>query len=775
MTNEKLLNTGASLVRFHWLAENAVRVTHAPPGSAAFPPDRPWLSHVLLPQPEIAPEQRRLQVDVFDGLVQVSTLAGEAVLSEVAPVRFMKQGVRLSLRIQPSEGFYGWGEWFNAFHRERGTVRLRAQESLSALQGRRTYSTIPCFLSSRGYAFFLLNSYESNWEIDPEGGVLNIQASGPPADAIVIYGPAFKDILNTYTALTGRPPLPPRWAFGLWTTSYPQGHQDQVVEHARQHRQRQSPLDAVILDYHWEQRFHNFRWRRELIPEPERLIAELKQLGVRLGLIFTPFLNSHNQFLQNLVLQLLAKDIPPGMLFADERALPEYEEARSRGYLAHEKAHWWFGQGGMLDFSNPQAAGWWNAKLRPLYEQGVDFFKNDDGEYLPNDARSALGMDGREYHNLYGFFYGKAIYEGMAALDEGKARPARRPLVYARSTWAGSQRYPALFLGDQKPTFECLKRTLCAGLNLGLLGFAYWTADVFGLDGKTTPETHMRYAQWALLAPVARYFWRPPEIDPTRLPWSHGPQAETSFNLIAGLRYRLLPYYYSLAWQSWQTGLPLLRPLVLEFQDDPSLAAIYDQVLLGDRLMLCPVVEAGATIRRIRLPAGVWHDFWSGQTWQGPGEIEYAAPVERLPLLVLGGSILPMGPALQHIPDEHRFDVLQLHCWPPYPAEGLLYDDDGRTTEYQRGAFSLTQITVEGDERRLVVSIAPAQGKFPEQAPARRGEVILHRSPAPQQVLLDGNLVAGWGYDAKARETSVPFICPTQSGIEIEVTYASSP
>jgi len=773
MSNEKFLDTGAGLVCARWLTENALRITHVPPGSAGFPPERPWLGHVLLPQPEMTPEEADLQVAVTNGLVHVHTLTGEIILAEASPARFLKQGVRLSLRIQPQEGFYGWGEWFDAFRRQRGAVRVKAQESPSLLQGRRTYSTIPYFLSSRGYAFFLLNSYTSLWKIDPERGVLDIQAAGPPGDYIVIYGPAFKDILKIYTALTGRPPLPPRWAFGLWTTSYPQDHQDKVVEHARQHRQRQVPLDAVILDYHWEQRFHNFRWRRELIPEPERLIAELKQLGVRLGLIFTPFVNARNLFLQNLVLQLLAKDIPHGMVLADERALPEYKEARSLGYLAHEKARWWFGQGGMLDFTNPQAAAWWNAKLRALYEQGVDFFKNDDGEYLPEDAHSALGMDGREYHNLYGFFYGKAIYEGMASLDEGQPHLARRPLVYARSVWAGSQRYPALFLGDQKATFESLQRTLRAGLNLGLLGFAYWTPDVFGLDGRTTPETHMRYAQWALLAPVARYFWRPPQIDATRLPWSQGPQAEASFHLIAELRYRLLPYFYSLAWEAWQTGLPLLRPLVLEYQDDPRLVAIYDQLMLGDRLMLAPVVEAGATVRRIRLPFGAWHDYWSGQTWQGPDEIEYPAPVDRLPLLVRGGSILPMGPALQHIPDDHRFDYLQLHCFPPYPAVCQLYDDDGRTQAYHRGEFSLTRITIEGDERRLIMRVAPAEGGFPEQAPARRVEVILHRSQPPQQVLVDDHPAAAWSYDAKAGETSISLILPTQQGVEIEIRYAS--
>jgi len=472
------------------------------------------------------------------------------------------------------------------------------------------------------------------------------------------------------------------------------------------------------------------------------------------------------------MLNALAHNIPPGLESDDERALPEYEMAKENGYLAHQDAKWWFGSGGMVDFANPEAATWWNDLMRPLYEQGVAFFKNDDGEYLPEDANSAIGLDGREYHNLYGFYYGRALYEGMAALDDDDPAKSRRPLIYARSVWAGSQRYPAIFLGDQKPTFEGIRSTLRAGLNLGLLGFAYWTADVFGLDGKTTPETHMRYAQWALLNPIARYFWRPPEIDATRFPWSHGPQAEANFRRYTQLRYRLLPYYLSLAWEAYRTGLPILRPLVLEFQDDPRLAGVYDQVMLGQALMLCPVVEAGATVRQILLPRGVWHDFWSQQSWQGPDEISYEAPLDRLPILTRGGTILPMGPEMQSIPDEHRLDDLDLHIWPPFPARGLFYDDDGRTRAYLQGAYSVTHLVAEEKENRIVVRIAPAQGDFPEQVKARHLDLVLHYASLPQSVFVNNHETDGWSYDASSKQLSIPLDCPVREGSEVEIVQA---
>ncbi len=393
---------------------------------------------------------------------------------------------------------------FNAFRRHSGSVKLKIRDAIAPLQTRgETYSALPFFLSSRGYGFLLLNSHTSQWKLDPRRGALTIEADGPAADYLLIYGPSFKRILQTYTSLTGRPPLLPRWAFGLWTTSYPQSDQQAALEHVQRHRERSIPLDALILDYHWEERFHNFRWRRSLFPDPPAFIDGLKQLGLRLGLIQTPFLNLRNRPIQKFLLNRLAHNLPPGLEQDDERALPEYESARLQGFLAHPDTKWWFGSGGMPDFANPAAADWWNGLQRPLYDQGIAFFKNDDGEYLPEEARSATGMDGCEYHNLYGFYYGRAQFAGAAAARE-------RPLIYARSAWVGSQRYPALFLGDQKPTRQGMLNSLRAGLNLSLAGFAYWTADVFGLDGTTTPEMHMRYAQYALFSPIARYFWRPP-------------------------------------------------------------------------------------------------------------------------------------------------------------------------------------------------------------------------------------------------------------------------
>ena len=750
--------TASPLLRL--LAPNTMRVTHFDP-SQGLPADRPWLNDVLLPIPENEKRGSEITFELENGISFAKNSQGQTFFSEKTPPTFgirkdrpyfyfdipqtafyagrhhVDNGIRLTLKRSDGESFYGWGEWFNAFERKTGPVNLDNRNALFGEQDRLTYSGLPFFISSQGYGFLLLNSYRSQWTLMPDQ--LVIDADGPNADYILIYGPAFKEILRSYTALTGRPPLLPRWGFGLWVTGYPQEHQNSILENVRNHREKNIPLDAVILDYHWEERFHNFKWRQKLIPDPQALVASLSAEGIHLGLILTSYLNTHNRPIQKWLLNSFGQNVTPGLESDDERALEEFAEARSKGFLAHEKVRWWFGTGGMLDFTNPQAVAWWREKLRPLFEIGVDFIKNDDGEDLPDDAHAYNGMDGREYHNIYGFYYGRATYQRNPDTLDAAASQADKPkqtrnLIYARSAWVGSQRFPALFLGDQEANFEGIRRSIRAGLNLALSGFSYWTADVFGLSGKTTPEVHMRYAQWALLSPVARYFVRPAQIDNTRFPWSHNPEVEANFKKHAELRLRLLPYYNSLAHESYNTGLPIMRPPMLEFQDDIRFRRVDDQIMLGSSLMICPVIEAGATSRKITLPAGQWHDFWSDDSWQGPDIIEYPAPLDRLPLLVRGGTILPMGPAAQNIPNRHIFDPLELNIWSPYPAKGLFYDDDGYSTGYQQGEFSRMDLQAEVHGTNLTIHISKTQGQFEGQPEKRWVNIILH---GDQQGIVD--------------------------------------
>ncbi|MBL8096524.1 MAG: glycoside hydrolase family 31 protein [Anaerolineales bacterium] len=783
----------SDLVRITPLGPNALRITHAPPRDA-LPPDRPWLAEVLLPQPATTPDDCRLAAEVgADGCVAIRHKGSDFSWREVAPPQFGRTArkpkggfsidigateirrerlvgpdpVSLTLELQPGEGLYGFGAWFNAFRRERGVVKLKIRDAIAMLQVRETYSAIPVFFSSRGYGIWFLNSHPAEFELAPERGRLEAAFGGPNADYILFYGPDFKHLIENYTALTGRPSLPPLWALGLMVTGYPQEAPDVVLERVAEHRRRGVPLDAVILDYHWEERYHNFAWRRSLFPDPAGFIGALKDQGVRLGLITTPFQNARTRTFQRWFLQRLAANRPPAQYADDERAPDLYAEGLARGYFAHPKAKWWFGEGGMLDFTHPGAVAWWNALAEPRYREGVAFFKNDDGEYLPPSGVSHLGLDGREHHNLYGFFYSRAMFTGMQELDE------RRPFVYARSAWAGSQRFPALFLGDQKPTFDHIRATIRAGLNMSLLGFAHWTVDVFGLDGETTPETHRRYAQWALFAPIARYFWRPPAVDASRLPWAHDAQTAESFKTHVQLRYRLLPYLYALAREATLTGVTPLRAMLVEFPREPALQDCDDQVMLGPDLLLAPALEPDAVERTVRLPAGMWHEFWTEQPYQGGGTARVPAPAGRAPLLVRGGALLPLGPAVEHIADGHAFTAFELHAYPPFASRFSLYEDDGLTRAYQRGDYATTDFELQEADGALVFSIQPRAGTWIPPVAEREITLVLHQSEAPKTATGLARLTSN--YDAGMRQNRIRMTVPPGESATVRLLPTAQP
>ncbi len=390
----EFLHGGSCDTRILRLSPQALRITHKPKDLPKFPPERAWFDDVLIGE-SLPDHQRSLRVSRTDDCIQVCTREGQELFREVYPPQFdSKDGVRLSFALHNGEGLYGFGEWFNAFRRTEGKLTQTIRESPAILQHRQTYSTLPVYLSDRNYAVFILNSHRAVVQLDPKQGKLELAFDGPPADYILITGENPKAILMEYTRLTGRPPLLPLWAYGLWVTGYPQENQSKVLELVAEHRARQIPLDGIILDYHWEERFHNFKWRRSLFPDPQDLINKLRTLRVHLGLIFTPFVNHTNLMLLKTVLNLLYKNLPENVEQDDERDLAGYKEARVQRFFADDDASWWFGKGGMIDFTNRFASEWWNERLKPLYRSGVSFFKNDDGEYLPLHAKSSNGMNG---------------------------------------------------------------------------------------------------------------------------------------------------------------------------------------------------------------------------------------------------------------------------------------------------------------------------------------------------------------------------------------------
>ncbi|MEW6264909.1 MAG: TIM-barrel domain-containing protein [Thermodesulfobacteriota bacterium] len=786
-TRFRLIRNKLLVGQIHFPLPNAVRITWARNGSLAqarFAPD------VLLPR-AVPPEEKVIDLNsdpdarlgicspelrlVFEQTANKIDLHHHkegAFFRQNMPSPHSQAGISLEVDTDVSEAFYGFGEWFNGFRRQSGRLTLHNQESPSFLQHKRTYSAFPLFLSEKGYLLLVLNAHPGEAIINQPPGRLVLNFDGGCLDYIIVYGPSFKRILRDYTGLTGRPPLPPLWAFGLWNTSYPVESQDQTLKRVREHRSRGMPLDVIVLDYHWEEAFHNFKWRRRLFPDPPFLIRSLRENGVKLGLIYTPYINKGGLPLFKILARLYAKNAPDGVpFFSVDAATEVFGQAQTLGFLAHPNVTWWLGRGGAMDFTNPAAVEWWFNLQKPLLDEGVYFFKNDGGEYLPPKSKSFKGLEPDEYHNLYGFYYAKALYEKLQ-----KHHGRERALIFSRTTWAGQQRYPAVFLGDQTPEFKHIAATMRCGLNMSLAGFAYWGADVFGLYRRPRPELHRRYSQWTLFNPIARYF-SAPDV-PERDPWGLDQECEGNFRRHVELRLRLRPHYYRLAYLAYTQGLPLIRPLCLEFQDDPEAGPIWSQAMIGEALMIAPVLKPGPAHRATYFPEGKWYSWWDDRPYQGAGWHKVEIASDQVPLFVRGGCPLLLSPVLQFIPHDHSFSELEIHYYPPWEGKTFLYEDDGLTLDYQQGAFGLQGVSCrrEADRCAILATVEPALGFFEARPATRKVTFVFHDLDPVEGVQYLGEQTEprngaspGWNYEHPLRRLTIRTEVSVKEGISCRV------
>jgi len=416
---------------------------------------------------------------------------------------------------------------------------------------------------------------------------------------------------------------------------------------------------------------------------------------------------------------------------------PLFAEAESRGYLldaGYERAsptgaNYRQGQR-YVDFSNPAVRAWWWSAHRELVRLGVAGWWLDGGEGPP--AESTLhGGSGALLHNIYDRFRHEAFAEG-----EARDRPDQRVFLLCRSGAAGMQRFGAsCWSGDINNDFATLEAQIPLGLNTGVSGVPYWGTDVGGFF-HPIPETGELYARWFQLGAFSPIFRSHGWVWREHVPWAHGSEVEAICRRYAELRYRLLPYTYTLAWQAHTLGLPLMRPLVMSYPDDPRVWSLGHQFLWGDDLLVAPVTRAGATAWPVYLPAGAWYDFWTGARHEGPGGFTVAAPLDRLPLFVRAGAIVPMGPVVQHTSERPLDDVTML-IYPAGASRFELYEDDGRTNAYRRGCHALTVFECATGPETVTVRIGDADGDR-SVIPAGRRYLLRVRLDRPRAVTVSG-------------------------------------
>ncbi|MBI1884737.1 MAG: DUF4968 domain-containing protein [Chloroflexi bacterium] len=558
--------------------------------------------------------------------------------------------------LAPDERLYGLGEQFGPFDKRGQRIVSWSRDPYGAVTGTVTYLNIPFVLSSRGYGVFVHHHSKTVYELgNPSPQSAAFRVADPYLDYFFVYGPSLKEVIVRYGELTGRPLVPPLWSFGVWWSRCMYRERSQVEGIVERLRELGLPGDVVHLDPRWQKGRAarradgvNFEWDEEAWGEPGEFIEWLRERGFRLSLWENPY-------------------VWKGTAMFDEGARRGYLVKAEDGGLAQPLEN--RDDAALVDFTDEGARRWWQDKHRRYLRLGVASFKTDYGEGVPRDAVFSDGRSGEQAHNLYPLLYNEAVFEVIQE-ERGEA------VVFGRSGYAGSQRYPINWTGDAPCTWGGLAATLRAGLSLSLSGISMWSHDIGGFWNPSglnppEPELYVRWAQFGLLSSHSRFHG-----IRGREPWYYGAEAAGVVRKFGRLRYRLLPYIWSLAHEAAATGLPVVRPLVLEYPDDPVSASVDFEYLLGPYLLVAPVLNREGRCR-VYLPAGHWYDWWTGERLSGPLWRERIVPLRRLPLYVRGDSILPLAPPMLHT-EEKPWEPLTLEVRLDSSARIELWDHEQR-------------------------------------------------------------------------------------------------
>jgi alpha-D-xyloside xylohydrolase len=555
-------------------------------------------------------QQWRLEFVAGDRVLTGSGYKGMGVIDTDAGEHYVHEQLDLGV----GECVYGLGERFGPLVRNGQAVDIWNEDGGTASE--QAYKNVPFYLTNRGYGVLVNHPGRVSYEVASEV-VSRAQFSvpGQSLEYLVIYGPTPKEVLEKYTALTGRPALPPAWSFGLWlstsfTTSYTEETVSSFIDGMAT---RELPLSVFHFDTFWMREFNvcDFEWDPRFFPDPPAMLKRLKDRGLRICVWINPYIAQRS---------------------------PMFAEGAAAGYLLRRPNgdvwQWDRWQAGMalVDFTNPHARAWYAGKLRALLEMGVDCFKSDFGERVPTDVVYFDGSDPERMHNYYTLLYNRTVFE---VLREHRERDA---VVFARSATVGGQQYPVHWGGDSSATFESMAESLRGGLSLSVSGFGYWSHDIGGFEGAPSPAVFKRWIPFGLLCSHSRLHGN----QSYRVPWLVDDEAVEVLRRFTRLKYRLMPYLYAAAVSAHRIGVPMLRPMMVEFPDDPACVYLDRQYMLGDSLLVAPVFSAEGEVTYY-VPDGVWTHLVAGATICGPRWVTEEHGFDSVPVLVRPGSVLATG------------------------------------------------------------------------------------------------------------------------------------
>jgi len=679
----------------------------------------------------------RIRHDPF--LMSFATAAGED-LDEDDPARgiaFLGDAARVWKRLLDDEHVYGFGEKNGRLDkrgRQLGGYSYTMWNSDTYAYDSDTdpiYASVPFFMvvrKGRAHGIFFDNTYRSTFEVGRESQrLLSFGAEGGGLNYYFLYGPSPKEVIERYTELTGRMPLPPRWALGYHQCRYSYYPEAKVRFIAENLRLRRIPADVIWLDIHYLDSYKPFTWDHDRFPDPRKLLADLRQMGLRTVTIVDPHpkkepgygpydsgvLGGH--FVRNPDASLYEAPVWPSPAERNPgpSVFPDFTRPGTR--------EWWGGlYAGLLDLG---VAGIWNDMNEPAVFQTsngtMPLWVRHDNEGRPTDHS--------EVHNVYGMLMSRATYEGLLRL-----RPNERPFVLTRASFAGGQRYAALWPGDNQSDWTHLRASIPMLLGMGLSGLPFVGSDIGGFAEVPSAELYTRWLQCGVFYPFMRThatFGKPDQE-----PWSYGTRHEDINRRSIELRYELLPHIYNVMQEASSTGVPALRPVFLEFPEDPKASGLDDEFFFGRDLLVAPVLRESASERSVYLPSGDWYDFWTTERHEGGRNLRVKVGLDSIPIFVRGGAFVFRQGVIQHT-GEMAGQALKVFVFPATRSEASFYEDDGETQAYRKGALLKRRFEQRRSPTLVEIEVGKAEGEY---RPAPRAlELWIPYEGEPSRVAVD--------------------------------------
>ncbi|WP_219226653.1 glycoside hydrolase family 31 protein [Pedobacter antarcticus] len=593
-------------------------------------------------------------------------------------------------KCNPEENFFGLGD-------KSGNMNLRGRH----FQNWNTdaysfgwdqdplYRTIPFYTGvhqSAAYGIFFDNTFRSYFDFGREDNdKTSFWADGGELQYYYIHGPHMMDVIKRYQSLTGTHPMPPKWALGYHQCRWSYYPESKVKAIAEGFRSRSIPCDAIYFDIDYMDGYRCFTWNKKHFPDPRKMIKELADDGFKTVVMIDPGIKVDDNY----------------WVFKEGKA-NNYFCRRSDDYFM--EGHVWPGRCQFPDFTNPVVREWWGGLYKELVDMGVAGVWNDMNEpavfgagTFPNDVRHNYdGFRGshRKAHNIYGMQMVRSTYDGLKKLMRNK-----RPFTITRAGYSGMQRYGCVWTGDNVASWEHLKMGNIQCQRMSVSGVPFCGTDIGGFSEEPDGELFTRWIQLGTFSPFMRAHSAGDTSE--REPWSFGEPFTSINKKFIELRYRLLPYLYSVFWEHHRYGFPILRPLVMLEQENISNHFRQDEFAYGDKILVCPILEQGAVSRTVYLPKGEWYNFWSHDLLYGDAEHHIEAPLETMPIFVKAGAVIPEYPVMQYVGEKHIEEVMLNVYYANHEVNSFFFEDHGDTFAYEQDIYSEKKFTVKGSASRL--------------------------------------------------------------------------